>query len=180
MTEAVPDRAYNRGYRILHWGIALLLVLQVLLGLIMPEIEEETPDEGIVAWHMSVGATILLFGLLRVLWRVLHAPPPPLPMPLWQERAARFAHHALYGLVLAATILGWAGASYFGFAVRLFGVLPLPALAAKGTPWAHNAAELHGALVWTLVAVVAVHIAGALYHQFVLRDRALHRIWMRS
>jgi cytochrome b561 len=52
----------------------------------------------------------------------------------------------------------------------------LPALAAKGTPWAHTAGDIHNALVYVLLGFIALHIAGALYHHFILRDRTLQRM----
>src|SRR6185503_7005098 len=95
---------------------------------------------------------------------------------IWQTRLANFTHTGLYVLVFTMTILGWAGVSYRGWTVKLFGVVPLPALAAKGTAWAHTAGDIHNVLVYVLLAFIVLHIGGALYHQFIIRDRVLQRM----
>jgi cytochrome b561 len=60
--------------------------------------------------------------------------------------------------------------------VSLFGVLPLPPLSAKGSPFGHAFGDLHKPTVWVLIAVVALHVAGALYHHFILKDDTLRRM----
>lgn len=82
----------------------------------------------------------------------------------------------LYVLIIAMTVLGWAGMSYRGWTVMLFGAIPLPPLAAKGTEWAHTAGDVHNFLVYVLLAFIALHVAGALYHYFIVRDRTLQRM----
>lgn len=176
MRSPASIRGYDAVYKTIHWLVFALITVQFLVGWTMPHIRQGTPSEGLVAWHMSMGAAILLLGFCRALWRLSQPVPPPLPMPYWQARMAHYTHLALYALVLAITGLGWAAASYFGFAVKLFGVIPLPALAAKGTEWAHTAGDIHNTLVYVLLAVVGLHVLGALYHQFVLRDRTLQRM----
>ena len=76
------------------------------------------------------------------------------------------------------TVLGWAAANYRGWEVKIAGVIPLPALAAKGTSWAHEAGDIHNILVYVLLGFIALHATGALYHYFVLRDRVLQRMAM--
>jgi cytochrome b561 len=68
------------------------------------------------------------------------------------------------------------GQRYFGYTVRLFGLVPLPALAAKGTHWAEIAGDVHAVLTLVLLGVVGLHVAGGLYHRFVLKDRVLQRM----
>ena len=89
---------------------------------------------------------------------------------------SRFTHYALYLLVFVMTVLGWAAANYRGWTVMLLGVVPLPPLAAKGTPWAHQAGDIHNKLVWVLLALIALHVAGALYHLLVRKDRVMQRM----
>ncbi len=162
--------------RFFHWLIFLLLAAQYAVGSIMPHIGRKTLDEGWVAWHLSLGAAILAVIVARLLWRLLHPVAPHEALAPWELGLSRITHIALYGLVLVMTMLGWAAANYRGWEVKLFGLVTLPALAAKGTPWAHTAGGIHNVLVYVLLGFIVLHVAGALYHHFVKHDRVLQRM----
>lgn len=170
------EREYDALAKLLHWAIVVLLVVQYAVGWIMPHISANTPNETWVSWHLSIGLAILCVMILRLGWR-LFRPVPLMPAEeAWLNRVAHATHGLLYLLVLINPILGWAAASYRGWSVFLFGFIPLPALAAKGTRWAHTAGDVHIALIYVLLGVTALHLAGALYHHFVIRDRVLLRM----
>jgi cytochrome b561 len=166
---------YGPVHKALHWILVVLIATQYAVGSAMPHIGNDTLDEGLVAWHFSIGAAIMFFILVRLTWR-LARPVALAEMPAWQTRLANLTHTGLYVLVLTMTMLGWAAVSYRGWTVKLFGIVPLPALAAKGAPWAHTAGDIHNALVYVLLAFIVLHVAGALYHHFVIRDRILQRM----
>src|SRR6185437_9220998 len=63
---------YGAVAKILHWLIFALLAVQYTIGSIMPHIGRRTQDQGWVAWHFSVGAAILFFIVLRLIWRLFH------------------------------------------------------------------------------------------------------------
>lgn len=82
----------------------------------------------------------------------------------------------LYGLLVALPLLGWANASARGWSVRLFGVLPLPALAAKGSALGHSLGDVHQTVAWVLLAIIGLHVLGALYHLIIVRDHTVARM----
>ena len=166
---------YGLVHRSMHWILFALIAAQYVVGSVMPHIGNSTPDEGWVAWHISLGAAILFFLVVRLLWRVARPVALP-PLPTWQAHLAKLTHYMLYALIGVMTLLGWAATGYRGWTVWLFGVVPLPPLAAKGTEWAHTAGDVHAFLVYVLLAFILLHIAGALYHYFVERDRVLQRM----
>lgn len=169
-------REYGTIAKLLHWSIVALLAVQYAVGWIMPHISSGTPNESWVSWHLSIGVAILCVMILRLFWR-LFRPVALLPTePPWQNRVAHATHMVLYFLVILNPVLGWAAASYRGWNVFLFGVIPLPALAAKGTPWAHTAGDVHIFLIYVLLGVLTLHIAGAFYHHIFKRDRVLLRM----
>jgi len=175
MVSAQP-REYGFVAKSLHWVIFGLLAAQYAVGSIMPHIGRRTEDAGYVAWHISLGAAILFFILVRLAWRIMN-PVPLLPStPMWQKVLAHATHGMLYLLVLVMCVLGWAATSDRGWDVKLFGVLTLPPLAAKGTRWAHTAGDIHDFLVYVLLAFIVLHVLAALYHQFVKRDGVLGRM----
>jgi len=97
-------------------------------------------------------------------------------MPGWQATAAHATHVALYALFFIVPLVGWAYSSAAGFPIVWFGVLPLPdfvpvdkALAEAIKPWHERSAML-------MAALVLLHVAGALKHQFVDRDGLIDRM----
>jgi cytochrome b561 len=169
-------RTYGAIAKLFHWLIFLLLAAQYAVGSIMPHIGRKTLDEGYVDWHLSIGAAILLVILLRLVWRLLFPVALPVTMPGWELLLSRITHLMLYALVLIMTVSGWAAANFRGWGVKLFGVVTLPALAPKGSRWAHQAGGIHNILVYVLLGFIALHVAGALYHYFIRRDRVLQRM----
>jgi cytochrome b561 len=176
MSNNLRPGSYGRTAKLFHWAIFLLLAAQYAVGSIMPHIGRKTLDEGYVAWHLSIGAAILLVIVLRLAWRLLFPVALPTGMPPSELLLARITHLALYVLVLAMTVLGWAAANARGWDVKLFGVITLPALAPNGSRWGHEAGDIHNILVYVLLGFIALHIAGALYHYFIRRDRVLQRM----
>jgi cytochrome b561 len=167
---------YGAVAKILHWLIFALLAAQYAIGSIMPHIGRHTLDQGWVSWHFSVGAAILFFIALRLIWRLIH-PVPQLPsMAPWERALAGLVHWALYLLVLTMTLLGWAAANYRGWDVHLFGVVTFPALAPKGAHWAHKAGDIHDVVVYVLLGFIVLHVAAALYHYFIKRDQVVARM----
>jgi len=176
-TQAVrQQQGYGLLHRTLHWVVFGLIAAQYVVGWTMPHVSNTTPDEGLVHWHSLLGAAILFFLVVRFAYKTASPVTLEPGLPAWQSHLARFTHVMLYVLVLVMTILGWAGANYRGWTVQLFGVIPLPNLAAKGTAWAKAAGDIHMQLGWVLLALIVLHVAAALYHYFVVRDRVLQRM----
>ena len=180
MANNIPAGAYGPTAKIFHWLIFLLLAAQYAIGSIMPHIGRKTLDEGWVSWHLSVGAAILAVIVARFVWRLFHPVALPDTLQKWEIALSRFTHFTLYALVFVMTVLGWAAANSRGWDVILFGFIPLPALAAKGAAWGHEAGDIHNILVYVLLGFIVLHVAGALYHYFIRRDRVLQRMLMVS
>lgn len=169
-------KSYGTIAKIFHWLIFLLLAAQYAVGSIMPHIGRGTRNEGWVNWHLSIGAAILFVILLRLIWRFAFPVALPAGMTGWETMLARATHLILYALVLIMTVLGWAAANARGWDVKLFGAVTLPALAPNGSDWGHEAGDIHNVLVYVLLGFIILHVAGALYHYFILRDRVLQRM----
>ena len=170
------DIGYGRIAKGFHWLIFLLLAAQYFVGSVMPHIGRKTLDESWVHWHLVIGATILLVIVLRFGWRIRNPVPIPTSIAPWERHLALFTHWMLYLLVFVMTILGWAAANARGWTVWLLGLVPLPALAPNGSHWGHQAGDIHNVLVYVLLGFIALHVAGALWHYFVRKDRVLQRM----
>jgi len=111
-----------------------------------------------------------------LIWRATHGPPPLPAMPAWQAKCARINHWVLYICLFLQPLSGYVGSAVSGYPVRYFGML-LPAWAAKSVPLKDFLSVVHLVNSCILATAIAVHIAAALKHQFVDRDRLLQRMW---
>ncbi|MGI4812340.1 MAG: cytochrome b [Janthinobacterium lividum] len=169
------ERTYDGVARVLHWMIVILIAVQFVIGWTMPDVHRDTRPVGLIAWHLGVGALIIAAMAVRVIWRITHRPPPD-NVSLLLNLASRLTHVLLYVALLAVPLLGWANASSRGWTVKLLWILPLPSLTAAGSAFGHACGDIHGILAWLLLALIGVHIAAALFHSLILKDRVLHRM----
>ena len=171
----VPAR-YSHTARALHWAMAQGLLGLVAAGAWMVDLPFSPQRLKLYNWHKWAGIVMLGLLLARLLWRLTHRPPAPLPMPAAQAALAHAVHALLYLLMLAIPLMGWAYSSAAGFPVVLFGLWPLPDWVGKDPALAEALKPWHGRLAWALVALVALHVLGALKHHFWNRDGLLARM----
>lgn len=174
--RASPE-VYNAPARAFHWLLFLLIAAEFGVALTMPDIHRDTPNAGLVAVHLALGSSILVLMVARLAWRLIGGPAPAAASSGWQDRAARAVHALLYLGFIALPLLGWINASARGYTVELAGLLPLPALAAPHAAWTRGSGDLHQLVAWGLAALIGLHVAAAFYHQLVLRDNLLRRMW---
>ena len=145
-------------------------------GAPLPDIGPHTKQGRLISLHLTVGALIGLAALVRISWRLCHSAPGATETEPRRLRAiARAVHGALYGLLVSVPLLGWAAASARGWRVTLLPRLALPTLLPRGSA-VGSLGDAHAFLAYTLSAIVALHIAAALYHRLILRDEMLARM----
>lgn len=171
---AMPNQ-YTRPAVLLHWLVALLIFAAFPLGLYMSDLALSPAKLRLFSYHKWMGVTVFVLTALRLAWRAGHRP-PPVSMPAWQQIAAETAHHLLYALTLIIPVSGWLMSSAKGFKTVWFGVVPLPDLLAKNAALGDLLLEFHRDLNYLLLAVVGIHVAGAIKHQFIDRDGLLRRM----
>lgn len=177
MAERMVGETYNGVSQLLHWLIVVLLVVQFAIGWTMPDVTRDTKPVDLIAWHLSVGAFILLVMLIRLGWRLMSTvPPAPSDLSPPLRLLSRVTHFLLYAILIVLPFLGWINASSRGWTVALFGAIPLPALVPSGSEWGHEMGDLHMNLAIGLLVVAGLHVLGAVYHQFFLRDGLLGRM----
>ncbi len=160
----------------LHWVVVALLIVQVTLGKIADGLPLGLEKLSILARHKSFGITILGIAVIRLAWRSFNRPPPPPPMPRWQHVAANLNHWALYAILFAMPLSGWLMSSASNYPVSWFGLAQLPDFVAPDRGLKDRFNELHHLFAWFLYALVGLHVAAALKHQFVDRDGLLFRM----
>ena len=191
MSGQVANR-YTRVAMLLHWLIAALIIANLALVWVV----DDLPDGWIrpaVNTHKSIGLTVLGLALLRVLWRVGHKPPAlPRSYPALERLGAHAAHLLLYGLILALPLSGWIHDSAFkDAAAHPLTIFGLPwfriGLITQLDPAAKERVHatwfaIHSALAYGLYGLLALHVLGALKHQFIDGEAEFGRIlpWGRA
>lgn len=147
--------------RLLHWGIALLVIIMLSLGLRIEDMEPALANLWLYSLHKSLGLITLALMVLRILWHLYSPPPKPLGGG-WQAMLARAAHLAIYALLIAIPLSGWAASSATGIDVMLFDRWIIPSIAPVSTLWEERGFALHGILTKLLLALVFLHMGAAL------------------
>ena len=127
--------------------------------------------------HRSTGAVLLIVVLVRIAWRLGHAPPPlPAGVPLAQQRIAGAVHMLLYTLLLVQPVVGWAATSAYPAPIVVFGLFELPPIWPANRAAAEWLFGVHRALGILMALLVLAHAGAALHHHFVRRDGILRRM----
>jgi cytochrome b561 len=166
-------RRYDSVAQALHWIIAVTIFGQIGLGWYMGTVEGPG-GKVFEGYHISLGVTVLLLTLVRIVWSLAH-PRPAMPegMPGWEKGLAHTVHALFYVLLLAIPLSGWFMESIGARPIHVWGVVwpHFPGIAGmlegqdkravkKTIEWVHGAP-----LVWAMIALIVLHVAGALKHQ---------------
>ena len=182
MASAWSSRAspvsYSASAKLMHWFVAVAVIALLALGPVMKRlVPEGSLRDNLYNFHEALGARVLIVMVLRLARRIAFGvPAPDASMPPIEQRASLSAQYALYVHLFATTMLGWAGTNAYGDPVSVFGLFDFPTIMAKDQPLSDRI------IVWHLICgiliglIVALHVAGALYHQFVRRDEVLARM----
>ena len=165
---------YSTGAIVLHWLLALALAFQIAMGFAMPH--SGPYSFAPMQLHKSVGIAILLLTLIRLAWRLARRPPAAIETG-WTALAAKIVHWAFYAVLVLGPVTGWIIVSTASLHVPtvLFGVLPWPHLPLPAT-LNEPMEEVHEAIGWIAIVLFVLHVAGALRHQFLLRDPVIRRM----
>lgn len=151
---------YSRAQIALHWGIVLLLGVSYFSSDAMKSAwigfhEGRNAFGTVAAAHLWTGIGILVFALARVAIRLNRgAPALPAGGSKVTDAIAKLTHLGLYAILVLIPTSGL---------VAWFGAVDL-------------AGEAHEVIFNLGVALVVLHVAGAVYHQFVLKDGLMERM----
>lgn len=168
---------YSKRMVIIHWLTLVLLIAALVLGGAAHDARHEG-SATVMGYllHAAAGGAILLLTLARLLFRRKDGVPPTLgetPM----DKVAKGIHYLLYIVLVLLPVSGMAqiATSDIGKAL-LSGDMSLLPEKMEGVV-AHN---MHEALVSVLLVLVAVHLLGALKHQFIMKDGLIDRMSLRK
>jgi cytochrome b561 len=165
-----------------HWVIATAIVLQILGGWQMGDLKGAEKFAAFQT-HKSLGLTILMLSIARLLWRIAN-PPPALPdgMKGWEVVAAKFTHVSFYVLMIGIPIGGWIiiSTSPYNIATSWWGLFEWPRLPLADLGFRKELNALaktgHGAAAWGVIGLLVLHIGAVFKHMFVNDDNIASRM----
>lgn len=165
----------------LHWTIAIGVLTQIALGWWMLDIPK-LPAGVRAGWfnlHKSIGITLGVLIIVRIVWRITH-PPPPLPasVPRWQVQAAHASHFLLYACMIAMPVAGYLGSVFSGYPIRYFG-LAMPGWGWKDETLKELFSSVHLVASLLFLSLIMLHVLAALKHLLIDRDGVFHRMLPR-
>ena len=171
---------YTRVAIILHWLIALGVLAQISFGWWMIDIPKF--PVGVRAYwfniHKSIGLTLGMLILLRVVWRFTHgAPPLPAHIPAWQRLAAKVSHYGLYACMIIMPLTGYLGSSFTKYPIKYFGYT-LPHWGWDAPAYKEISSQVHYITVIVFMLLIALHVAAAVKHMLA-RDGVIQRMGFR-
>lgn len=173
-----------------HWGLVAqgvhwLMFLLIVGAWFAIETREDFPRGSAErdAWmllHKSLGISIFFLVWLRIGARLWQVTPVGIGSA-WQQKVARLLHVGLYILMIVMPLTGMLASQFYGKPVSWFGLFELPMLVNENKKSGELLKEIHETGFGVLLALLAAHIAAALYHHFVRKDDALKRMlpWTR-
>lgn len=169
------NNRYGTVARILHWGILGLVAIIFVTGHFAGDSMDNAFKIFLLRFHVPLGMSVLLLTLFRIFWwwRLDKKPAPLDTTSVNQTRLAKIAHVFLYVLPLVMVGSGIGMMVLTGAGEELFfkdvGVLPdftkVPPRFA------------HGIAAKVFMGIVVLHLAGALFHHFWLKDGTFKRMW---
>jgi cytochrome b561 len=174
---ATPVR-YSASAKAMHWFVAASVIVLLPLGPVMKRlVPEGSLRDNLYTFHEALGALVLIVMVVRLVRRLAFGvPPPEASMPLVEQLGSLWAQYALYVLLFVTTVLGWAGTNAYGDPVSVFGLFDFPTIIGKDQPLSDQIIFWHLVCGIVIGLIVALHIAGALYHWRIKGDRVLQRM----
>lgn len=168
---------YTLVTKVLHWLIAVLVFIMLVVGYFLGDIAPPLKSE-IVNLHKLIGLTILFLMVFRLIWRCFHVTPPlPQSVPRWQAILARLIHWLLYLAVIVMPLAGWimtSASRHFpqidGWQMRLPGIPNSEAV--NDFFW-----QVHETVAIVLIILISLHTLAALKHLLINRDGVFQRMW---
>lgn len=164
-------RTHSILFKIMHWLVACFIISSFILAWSFEDLALSPQKIQLINYHKWVGFSVLVLFIPRILSSIKGY--AKLPIVSIEDKAAKFVHHVLYLTMLTTPILGWLMSSAKGFSIVWFGYINIPDLIAKDKAIGKLLEEAHEISATILLIALGLHIGGAIYRQFVKKDKII-------
>ena len=181
MTILNRKNEYSPAFKLIHWLMAVGIILMLFAGFFMGDIPKTSDWHEIIKnIHRLAGLFLLFLAFIRVLIRLLSSVPDlPHSTPKIEQLLSKSTHLCLYLLIFMIPLSGWFMTTAVGKISKLpiiAGItLPMP-FVPTSISLAKQANQLHELLSWCLIVLVSLHVLAALKHHFIDKDTILKRM----
>ena len=168
---------YGTVSKVLHWGMAILIISMLACGLIMTDLAASPLKWKIYTIHKSVGLILLFLIVPRLVWRLKSITPElPNSLPSMHRSLAKLSPYALYVMMITMVLSGYLMSDMGGHAISFFDAFTLPHLFTKNHSLSAIAAKTHEIIAYCFIAILIAHVFAAFYHYFFLKNEVLRRM----
>jgi len=168
---------YSTGSKVLHWLIALIVIALLSFSFFLQDLAKPIQPTAYMI-HKSLGLTVLALMIIRIVW-IKHTGKPALPatVPTWEKIFSRVVQYSMYVFLIAMPICGWILSVAANQIPVFFGLVnvPIPGLVPNEAV-SNFFAQCHKTIAWILIVLITLHIAGAIKHYLIDKDKVLQRM----
>lgn len=177
MTGNQAVTVYSRGSKWLHWLVAIGVIALLPLSFFLDDVPLRYQGLAYLI-HKSIGLSILALMCARLFW-IAHTGKPELPsdVPVFERHLSKFVQYSLYFFLLAQPLCGWIMSIAANRTPIFWDLFPLPFYGIPvSKPLAHFLEKTHTIMAWILIALIVLHLLGALKHYVIDKDKILNRM----
>jgi cytochrome b561 len=166
---------YGLVSKTLHWAMSAIILTLIGVGIYMADLPMDTEEQKQYAYqffglHKSFGVVALVLIVLRLIWiRISPAPALPAVFEPKERMITKAVQGLLYILMILVPVSGYLMSNAGGYPINFFGLAELPALIGKSKELGGIAHEAHEIMGFAMLALIVLHVAGAVKHR--LKDK---------
>lgn len=172
---------YGSVTRFIHMTMAFLMICLITVGFLLGN--HLIPQEWrgtVMMLHKSTGILIFILVIFRLLWRLRQPTPSLSHIPLWQQWAARLNIKFLYLSMIVFPLSGVGMSLWGGYSVTVYNLISIPAFSEKNPELAGLLYKTHSIFAYLILGSLSLHVLGALYHHFIIKDTVMKRMFSKS
>lgn len=169
---------YSALMKFIHWAMAVQIIVLLVIGFYMSDLSWGDSRKILVMVHKSCGVTAIVFIIARIFAR-LFTQVPESSGNFAVKFTSQLTSFFLYVFMAAMAFSGFIMSDMGGHVITFFNLIDLPLLFKKNEDLAKKFHAIHVCIALPLVILIGLHLLGALYHHFILRDNVLTRMLPR-